>query len=246
MLKVCPQCHNDFRSYHRPAIFCGRDCHSASMKNRPTFQCGHCGNSFERPRHLIKKKATERFCSSACHFDAKRDRARTATCVQCQTVFHPAGPEVRHCSRKCRNAGLVTAVTLTYETCCAEYRAFASEAARGRRFCSHECAENAMIGSGHPNYAGGRWLKHGRRWQRVRMAVIERDKCCRLCAAESSGGGRSLHVHHIHARRDYLIVDIANELDNLAALCAACHTYVEMAIKHGRTALIPMWLRPKR
>jgi 5-methylcytosine-specific restriction endonuclease McrA len=82
-------------------------------------------------------------------------------------------------------------------------------------------------------------------WHLVRQQVIDRDKACRLCGAGKSPSGRSLDVHHRDARRNFLMVDVANDLSNLIALCAPCHGSVEAKITHGRTADLPKWLRPR-
>lgn len=57
-----------------------------------------------------------------------------------------------------------------------------------------------------------------RRWQVLRMAVIERDGfCCKACGAR----GR-LEVDHIKPVRTH--PDLAFDPQNLQALCPSCHT----------------------
>ena len=61
-------------------------------------------------------------------------------------------------------------------------------------------------------------VTHSRRWQAVRLAVLERDGYrCTDC-----GKGGRLEIHHIKAVRSapHLAFDPAN----LSALCPACHT----------------------
>lgn len=245
MIKTCPHCRNDFKTYHSTAIFCGKACHSASMTDRPTFVCANCENEFQRPRHVIKKETKLKFCGATCHVEYRRKNAQpNIPCEICGTMFDQKGhPAVRHCSFKCRNASLVTALQLTCDHCKKAYRAFASEKKRGRKFCSHECAERATVGAAHPNWRGGRDLKFGTHWSRVRLAVLDRDKVCRLCGGLSKG--RSLDVHHINGRRTFLLRDAADDARNLVALCRSCHLKVEAAITHDRTAALPKWLRPR-
>lgn len=239
MFKACPQCGQQFKTYRSAAIYCGKRCQDAALIRRESYECAHCHKTFQRPNHAIKHAARMRFCSHDCHTAWKQANRRMATCVVCGVAFSARAETQRTCSKRCRDAALVTAVMLTCEHCGSEFRDFARSVVRGRRFCSNECAKDAMVGPAHPNYRSGKWLKHGRRWQAVRAAVIERDRVCQWCGVERSRSGRSLDVHHIKPRRDYEIVDVANEMPNLVALCASCHTRVEMLTTHGRTSEIP-------
>jgi 5-methylcytosine-specific restriction endonuclease McrA len=242
VLKSCPQCGSEFKTYRTAAIFCGKDCQNRSQLKRDTYTCAHCSKQFQRPAGVIKKDAVLRYCNRACHAAARKAASLRVTCPACGKEHQPMNTKVRYCSRECRNRGLVTA---TYETChgCGQlYRRFASKVER--RYCSDKCYRYYSVGAEHPNWRGGKWLKHGRRWQEIRAAIIERDGRCLWCSAESSPGGKALHVHHLDARRNYSIVDLANHPENLVTLCSSCHTRVEMAVTHGRAAELPTHLRP--
>jgi hypothetical protein len=244
MLKTCPQCQETFKTYFSKARFCSKPCHNASMMDRPTFECANCHKEFQRPRHVIKKETILKFCCQPCQSEYRLKNAAPAIpCEVCGTMFKHANSKVRHCSWDCRNKGLVTATESKCEWCGKNYRAFACEAKHGRRFCSHACAERASRGAEHPNYKGGACLEFGTHWRRVRLAIRERDKVCRLCGGLSRNG-RSLDVHHINERRGHLFKDVANDAKNLVALCRPCHLRTENAIRHGRTSLLPKWLRP--
>lgn len=142
----------------------------------------------------------------------------------------------------CKAAAQITALYDDCRGCGRTMRRFASDT--NRQFCSDACYRQHTVGPAHPNYRGGRWLKHGQRWERIRRTIIERDKVCRWCGTDRSSDGRGLHVHHIDGRRNYEDVNLANRPDNLVTLCGACHMRVEMFIKHGRTAELPTDLRP--
>lgn len=246
MLKSCPQCGCEFKTYRSAAIYCGRECQNASQVKRDTYTCGHCGEDFQRPKGDIKKPAAVRYCDRKCHAAAKRAAARELTCPTCGKTHKPGSANVvAYCSWECRNAGLVRRVILTCRQCDQPFERHLSQRDRSS-FCSWACYQTHNVGPNHLNYKGGRWLKHGRRWDEIRAAIIARDKVCQWpeCGVERSGGGRALDVHHIDPRRNYSIVDLANDPENLIALCRSHHARTEMWIKHGRTAELPMRLHP--
>ncbi len=94
--------------------------------------------------------------------------------------------------------------------------------------------------------AVGRWDfdpsgDRGPSWPVQRAAALERDgHRCRLCAAPPRPG-RSHDVHHLRPFRTFGYVRganandrLANDLDNLITLCAACHRVAERALGlHG-------------
>ena len=100
-----------------------------------------------------------------------------------------------------------------------------------------------MIGEKSSHWRGGKCLRHGRFWQIIRNKVYERDKACQCCEAEKSPSGRNLDIHHIKARRYYEDQDEANIIDNLIALCAPCHSRLEMAITHKHVESLPIFLK---
>lgn len=71
-----------------------------------------------------------------------------------------------------------------------------------------------------------RFPRHGRpvlkskRWQALRLEIIERDfaRCC------DCGAMRRLEVHHVLSVRDR--PDLAFDPANLKTLCAGCHTKI--------------------
>lgn len=245
MLKVCLQCEKEFKTYYSAAKYCGRACQFAAQVRAKTYICTNCGKEFQRPNHVIKRDAKNRFCTHECQMQWIKANARVATCLICGKEFKPGSNAINYCSKACRDKGIITQQEYICLHCHKPFMFFASGIKKGRKFCSEECDRVYKVGVNHPSYRGGTWLKHGTRWKKIRKLVLERDKVCRWCKAPKCKDGRSLHIHHINGRRNYLIVDMANELDNLAALCASCHSKVEQAITHGRTSSLPKWLRPR-
>ena len=98
----------------------------------------------------------------------------------------------------------------------------------GGKFCSRRCAGKARVGN-----AGS---SRGYGWEKTRQLVRERDGACVCCGGKDEG--RELSADHIipwyAVKGD---VEKANNLDNLASLCAPCHgvktVFVEGQLKIG-------------
>jgi DEAD/DEAH box helicase domain-containing protein len=70
---------------------------------------------------------------------------------------------------------------------------------------------------------------YGPGWPLIRKLVLQRDRyACQACGAVE--GERPLHVHHKAPLRSFTSLDHANRLDNLVALCSACHQKAEMSV----------------
>ena len=82
--------------------------------------------------------------------------------------------------------------------------------------------------------------EYGPNWQQQRQLALARDgHQCRTCGATEG----MLHIHHIRPFREYNYIPgqndhylLANQLDNLATLCPACHRRAE-AGQQSRSAL---------
>lgn len=104
---------------------------------------------------------------------------------------------------------------------------------REKVFCDMTCMGQYRQSSGNPNWKGGLAEDYGQNWEAVRQEAIERDnqQCqrCGLSSAESlSRYDKSLHVHHLVPRRDFIEdgefdAERANQLSNLVTLCPSCH-----------------------
>lgn len=71
---------------------------------------------------------------------------------------------------------------------------------------------------------------YGPDWQKIRLAVIERDgNRCQICGHSDRPG--YFHVHHKIPFRSFSSREKANQLENLATLCPDCHHRAEEAIR---------------
>lgn len=244
MIKTCPQCNSEFRTYRKAAIYCSKLCQNQSQVKAKFYECCNCKSFFSRPNYRRRLNSVKVFCSHLCHLAYKANNARITTCQFCGIEFRNSNSAVTHCSWNCRNLDLVTSKDELCEGCGCKYRAFLSEIKRGRRFCSRYCYERTIVGPAHPNFVHGKSNKFGPNWNAVRLFILERDTVCRLCGKDKHCNGRNLDVHHITGRRHFILLEEANQYSNLVALCHSCHTKTEMAINHGRIDDLPIWLRP--
>lgn len=66
------------------------------------------------------------------------------------------------------------------------------------------------------------------RWSRSRNRALERDDyCCQICGRGPEELGQNPDVHHIKPLRSFEDPQDAHYIDNLVALCRACHQRVE-------------------
>ena len=82
-----------------------------------------------------------------------------------------------------------------------------------------------VCGKDHPRWAGGKIWWRGKRWDRIKQAVKERDGfTCQHCRVSEADwiieSGQPLQVHHLELYR----VSKNNSMDNLITLCNRCHT----------------------
>ena len=89
-------------------------------------------------------------------------------------------------------------------------------------YCSRACMaahyRDRLNGAGNPAWRGGKWKYKGRGWVDIAAAVIERDGRCADC-----GWADGLLAHHLIPQRFWVDLDVANQADNLLALCGSCH-----------------------
>ncbi|MGZ4140598.1 MAG: HNH endonuclease [Actinomycetota bacterium] len=98
-----------------------------------------------------------------------------------------------------------------------------------------------MNGPDNPRWRGGRALSYGPYWSKIKIEVRARDQVCRSCGKTPEQNGRALDVHHLNPYR----FSGDNSLDNLVALCHACHMRAD---DHGRAGAAAFLHndRPKR
>lgn len=242
MFKTCLQCGKQFKTYQQAVNHCSRKCAIDAIRKKESRVCSYCGKTFLRQPARTRKGTTNVFCGRACHVEWRLRRTPQVFCALCGKSFFPKNRRRKYCSRKCHNESQVTATFIPCQHCGKSFRVFRSVVSK-RRFCSRSCQEASMVGQGSPHWRGGTCRSHGRHWTRIRELVLQRDGICQHCGLTHSPSGRTLDIHHIDPRRNYSNQDDANIISNMVALCAPCHSRLEMAITHGHVQLLPTRLR---
>lgn len=221
----CPTCGKEFTYRHSwPRKYCSNVCAGkANIGNIAHFTpsgidatCEQCGKGYR----VHRSESRGRFCSLQC-FGAwqKVHGIRGAKHHQWGKPFG-------------RSALPPNPAILTCPICGKVYEAKQSQAKRGRRCCSRKCQgiwhseNNVVTGPNNPHWKSGRVPDYyGPNWPRTQRAVRERDQVCLGCGVSPEELGRELDVHHLTPFRDFGLerYEEANRLDNLVALCPACH-----------------------
>lgn len=219
---TCPACGKVF-AYHQswPRKYCSNTCKGkATIINIPQFApsvfiatCEQCGKEFK----ATPKATRGRFCSRRCYGDW--------LAINWRGEAHP-----KHGKQTGRPANAGPIVTKQCPVCDAEFVTKASHAAR-RRCCSKKCyaqwaSDNGIhVGPNSGAWKGGRLPYYGPDWHPAKRATRERDQVCLGCGVGPDELGRELDVHHLTPFRDFGLDrhTEANRLDNLVALCPACH-----------------------
>jgi len=89
-----------------------------------------------------------------------------------------------------------------------------------------------MVGENHPMWNGGYDGYYGTSWPTQRQKALLRDQYrCQECgitdAEHRESNSRGLHVHHIMPYREFDTDREAHRLENLLAVCTACHSRIE-------------------
>lgn len=241
--QTCPTCSKSLateqgmRQHHTKV-------HGIPLPNRT---CGECDEMFYDP------KARRVYCDD-CYTGAGeqngnwQNAAETTDCRRCDTEFeyYPSNKDGVFCSDCVErmnefigtpsHEGKVTEkVTTPCEQCGAAITVRKSKRNYGSgRFCSRPClaewqSEN-WRGEGHPAWDGGWNDERIRNWTKVKRQTLERDNHrCQNCEASVEDLGQEPDIHHIVPLREFDDPTRAHTLDNLIALCRACH----MRIEHG-------------
>lgn len=165
-----------------------------------------CGKEFEvEPSRL--RHGRGKHCSPACQYQAKREAPRDLVhfvCRGCGIQFSRPPATVR----STKGAG---------------------------KFCTRACRDKHWRGRLNPNFQDGlRVSPKGSDWQKIKRAIIRRDKVCQECGVEGQ-----LHVHHIVPFRCFEGRASANNPDNLVALCPPCHRMIEAQYKWIKIRNVP-------
>lgn len=221
---TCEWCGDSFRALpsttHR---FCGMECkddaHSEAMsgESHPSYTggtalyCKQCGEQYKVKPSVSDESS---FCSRSCQWDWQRENW--------QEEAHPAAKEW---------------YDIECEWCGEQFHVNQSSK-DSRRFCSYNCRgeyqSEYIKGENHPQFDSDSHLNFGPNWDEQAEKCRERDDyTCQGCGLPQEEHFRALTGHHIRPRKEFIDSDgnydyeEANRLENLVALCSACHQKYE-------------------
>jgi hypothetical protein len=180
-----------------------------------------------------KMAASQRTCSKACGYKLRKLTTRTQrTCKHCHKLFWPIRQTrsgfTKFCSRQCYYDGTKPVFAdAACITCGATVRRRAGRFTGRIAVCSRECQAAYFSGANHPLHRGDQDPNRGARWRQLAATIRLRDRfeCQRCGKFESENGGKKLSVDHIVPWRLFEDKAAANDPDNLASLCHACHAH---------------------
>ncbi|UYN89886.1 MAG: HNH endonuclease [Anaerolineales bacterium] len=223
---ICEVCKKVFqhKKYNKGKTrrFCSNACYYKIHKIPQGF-CKNCNKLFkQRALH-----GRQKFCTRACRWEFERKKTPTTVCEHCGVKFSRSASifkynAVRFCSVSCAEASGYRKTTPRYTvprkiTKCGNCGAdFEHRSTERRTYCSQACA-GTLGRVRNPSY---RRLKT-KGWVRLRLEIIERDRCCRVC-----GSTKRLAVHHVIPWR----ISHDDSPSNLVTLCNSCHPRVESGL----------------
>lgn len=187
--------------------------------------CTRCGDTYER----TWAARPTRFCSKACQLEYQMGR-RARTCDGCGVGYvarRAIGVATHYCSRACFDANRVrpAAQTVDCANCGTTHQRQRSWVRSRLMFCGVGCQREYLRDERHPNYRPGPFdQKRSFPWRKLAASIRIRDnQTCRLCGVVWVTGQRAFPVDHIVPRRSFETRVEADDPENLATLCAACH-----------------------
>lgn len=248
---VCQECGTEFTATDAKAEngrkYCSKECQiDASRSPQVERVCQHCGDEFTIAEYRLKDEPGK-FCSRSCGASSQTGERHsrwsggppTAECERCGTEFegHRGNPN-RFCSPECQNTTLAKersgenhplwrdGLETECEMCGDEFRPDYSS--NPGRFCSRDCKHAFQATEESWTWAGGQF-PYGKGWNDEKKAAVrKRDshqcQSCGLTGREHiEQYGFKLHVHHITPARQFDDSAERNAMENLVALCVACH-----------------------
>jgi hypothetical protein len=239
VFSTCKTCGNEFE--HEPSRdrkYCSKDCFGLNKRNRTKLPCENCGKVTEFQQNEINR-AENNFCSQECNIEHQKNNKKE--CLYCSKEFRPKNTEQNYCSRKCSGKDSRKRKTTQCANCSnsvTRRKKYLSK--HNNVFCSDECnsswrSENSIFATNNPNKKDGKYGGFGENWIKWRDKIRERaNESCENCGKTSEENGRSLSVHHIEPRSNFInsenrAVEDSNNWHNLVALCRSCH----MKAEHG-------------
>ncbi|QCC57345.1 SAM domain-containing protein [Natrinema thermotolerans] len=137
---TCDHCGEEFEPTNK-GIYCSIECRAAANRDRVSFECEYCGDTFEVHQYRADEA---RFCSHECRGAASRKQA-TVECEQCGDSFEVQAnisDDRRFCSLQCSARYRRNRVRLECEQCGRpfhEHKCFDEV----RKYCCHACQYEA-------------------------------------------------------------------------------------------------------
>lgn len=223
-------------------IYCDHDCYVEDKSRDPikVRECEGCEKEFEADKTTSGYK---KYCSEEC-------KVNTEECDTCGTEFKRKPSHVREnnycskdCMRKARKSSYTGKDNPNYQgginsqefVCNICGDTFIGKAASNPKYCSRECANEALRSDNHVGGERPSRRYYGSNWQEQRVkAIIDDLGRCRVCGMTDPEHrvehGVSIHVHHIRPFGTFLNKETgrfdterANRVDNLVTLCHSCH-----------------------
>lgn len=214
------------RRRNRGAGFCSPSCwytfsRIVKLSKLKPIECPVCGTQFTR-----KGKT----CSARCGYELrKRETSQkyVSVCIECSSTFRGQTRRAKFCSQECSRVHHAAMIEVECFTCGRPFqRRWGAVKRVKKNTCSRECAALSNSGENHPHWRGGHDPNRGSRWNKIAEEVRLRDnRACRRCRKTEEENGQKLSVDHIMPWRLFEAADVANQLDNLAALCRSCHAW---------------------
>lgn len=230
---ICENCGKKrplLRSRAQKRRFCSNQCASIARRKHTSlplvqigsqaFVCLSCQmchkNYYKRPAFA----QTSRYCSRKCQSEGHRKFKTYARCPTCDESFLITKDNRKFCSIECLKTARPMKIC---EACGQQFRPYHTK--QTGRFCSQRCKNKIQIGTGNPNYKGAEKVRYGYDWTTIRNIALERDgHRCQVCFKDYG----KIHVHHVTPYR----MCRSHTLENLIALCMACHKKYEFGLKH--------------
>jgi 5-methylcytosine-specific restriction endonuclease McrA len=233
----CKICEKKFETTpSKDQKYCSKKCAGIARTTSKEIDCENCNKTITKEPNEIKRSENN-FCSPKCHNEHQRNMKE---CNECGAEYYGGGKNREFCSTKC--FGKSKRVKKIEKECpeCNEislvYPHYSKK--HDNVFCSSSCRsdwleKNSLFATDNPNYKDGKYNGFGSNWHKKREEALERDNyVCQNCSKTKEENGRSLSVHHIKPRSEFIQnenteVEESNKLSNLVTLCRGCHMKAE-------------------
>lgn len=128
MIKTCPICGKNYRTYRKKQVFCSESCKTQNIKT-----CDHCGKEYVSQFYKTKKK---NYCSKECSYKSRlKNTYHEHECIMCGKKYKSKAHNSVYCSNRCKLDSIKIPIrTELCEWCGEEFKTQTTE-----KCCSKEC-----------------------------------------------------------------------------------------------------------